>query len=80
MNLAEEIQVKVAAGAFEFSQHALDQSVQRRISVAELRKAISGCEVIEDYPDDKYGPSCLLLGVTVLGAHCMFSAAILPGL
>lgn len=67
MNLADGIRAKVAGGAFEFSQYALDQSVQRRISVAELREAIACCEVIEDYPDDKYGPSCLLLGVTVSG-------------
>jgi hypothetical protein len=24
-------------------------------------------EVIEDYPEDKYGPSCLILGFTVYG-------------
>jgi Domain of unknown function (DUF4258) len=53
MNLADGIRAKVASGAFEFSQHALDQSVQRRISVAELREVIACCEVIEDYPDHK---------------------------
>lgn len=74
MNLADGIRAKVAGGAFEFSQHALDQSVQRRISVAEVREVIACCEVIEDYPDDKYGPSCLVLGVTAsdrpLHVHC----------
>lgn len=25
------------------------------------------CEVIEDYPGDKYGPSCLILGFTKAG-------------
>jgi hypothetical protein len=33
-------------------------------------------EVIEDYPDDKYGPSCLILGVTAgarpLHIHCSY--------
>ncbi len=56
------------------AQHALDQSVQRRISVAEVREVIACCEVIEDCPDDKYGPSCLVLGVTASGrplhVHC----------
>jgi hypothetical protein len=33
-----------------------------------LTRAISGrCEIIEDYPDDKYGPSCLILGFTKAG-------------
>jgi hypothetical protein len=33
--------------------------------VAEVEDAIAGrSEVIEDYPEDKYGPSCLILGYT----------------
>lgn len=67
MGLVEDIQAKVAAGAFEFSQHALDQSLRRRIAVSELREAIASGELIEDYPNDKYGPSCLLLGWTAAG-------------
>jgi uncharacterized protein DUF4258 len=64
MALIEGIQEKVAAGAFEFSQHATDQSILRHISVQEIREAIVVGEVIEDYPNDKYGSSCLILGFT----------------
>jgi len=33
-----------------------------------VEEAISGGgEIIEDYPDDKYGPSCLILGFTNAG-------------
>ncbi len=64
MALIQGIREKVAAGTFEFSQHATDQSILRHISVQELREAIAVGEVIEDYPDDKYGPSCLILGFT----------------
>jgi len=67
MAMIEEIRTKVAAGQFEFSQQAVDQSIVRRISVAEIREAFSCAEVIEDYPDDKYGPSCLLLGFAKSG-------------
>ena len=53
---------------YEFSKHAVDQSIIRDISVAEVEDAIaSRNEVIEDYPDDKYGPSCLILGFTDAG-------------
>jgi hypothetical protein len=60
-----EIQNKILQRQYEFSKHAVDQSIIRDIRVAEMEEAISGrCEIIEDYPDDKYGPSCLILGFT----------------
>lgn len=67
MTLIEEIREKFRDGAFEYSQHVVDQSILRRISVSELREVVEGGEVIEDYPDDKYGPSCLILGFTGTG-------------
>ena len=65
MAIIDDIREKIADGQFEFSQHAVDQSIVRHISVQELREAIAVGEVIEDYPDDKYGPSCLVFGVTL---------------
>jgi hypothetical protein len=68
MSMLEEIQNKILQRQYEFSKHAVDQSIIRDISVAEMEEAISGrCEIIEDYPDDKYGPSCLILGFTKAG-------------
>ena len=61
----DDICDKIARGQFEFSQHAVDQSIIRHISVQELREAIAVGEVIEDYPDDKYGPGCLVFGLTL---------------
>ena len=63
--MIEQIHAKIASGQFEFSKHAVDQSIIRHISEQELREAISRAEIIEDYPDDKYGPSCLILGFTL---------------
>jgi hypothetical protein len=37
----------------------------RDISVIEIRESIANGEVIEDYPNDKYGPSCLIYGMTI---------------
>lgn len=64
MKILDGIRTKIENGQFEFSQHAVDQSIIRHISVQELREAIENSEVIEDYPNDKYGPSCLILGFT----------------
>jgi hypothetical protein len=65
MALIRDIRRKIAKRLYEFSKHAVDQSIIRDISVAELEEAIAGpSEVIEDYPEDKYGPSCLILGHT----------------
>ena len=65
--MIEEIRARVARGQFEFTQHAVDQSIIRRISVQELREAIAASEVVEVYPEDKYGPSCLVFGKTAAG-------------
>src|SRR5436189_6471393 len=62
MGLIEDIRSKIAVDQFEFSKHAVDQSIKRRIAVQEVRDAILSGEIIEDYPQDKYGPSCLILG------------------
>jgi hypothetical protein len=57
---------QLAAGEFEFSQHALRRMVERNISDQEIRSAGFGAVIVEDYPSDKYSPSCLLLGFTQL--------------
>ncbi len=68
MALLDDIRLKIATRQYEFSKHAVDQTILRAISVAELEEAISNrSEVIEDYPEDKYGPSCLILGFTAKG-------------
>ncbi len=64
----DEIRAKILRRQYEFSKHAVDQSVIRDTSVSEVEEAIIGsADVIEDYPEDKYGPSCLILGFTNTG-------------
>ncbi len=65
MQRLKAIQSKFLLDEFEFSKHAVDQSILRDISVTEIRETISVGVVIEDYPDDKYGPSCLIFGRTL---------------
>jgi len=70
----EAIRGKVSQGKFAFTQHAVDQSILRRISLEEFRQNVASDEVIENYPNDRYGPSCLVLGYTESGRplhiHC----------
>ena len=74
--MIEEIRQKVRQNQLEFSQHAVNQSILRQISVQELREAMEQSEIIEDYPADKYGASCLLLGFTLINRalhiHCSY--------
>ena len=64
MELIEGIRQKINENQFEFSGHAVDRMILRTISVSEVREAVQNGEIIEDYPQDKYGPSCLILGFT----------------
>jgi len=50
-----------------FTDHALRRLIQRGISDEEVYQAILVGMIIEEYPDDKYGPSCLIYGRTADG-------------
>ena len=67
MKTIEQIRNQLAAGEFEFSRHALRRAVERNIGEQEIRQAGMSASVIEEYPHDKYSPSCLLLGFTRTG-------------
>jgi len=47
--------------------HASDRAAQRGIISQEIEDAVLHGEIIEEYPEDKYGPSCLLLEHTGAG-------------
>lgn len=55
---------KRAAQRILYLPHALRQMLrpERMISAADVRKVLEEGEVIEDYPDDPRGQSCLMLG------------------
>jgi Domain of unknown function (DUF4258) len=62
-----QIQHQLQTGLFEFTRHAFKRAVERNISDLEIIESGANVTIIEDYPDDKYLPSCLLLGLTVAG-------------
>ena len=58
------IQSAVQQGRLFFTEHAIRQMAKHDIMDGEVREAILSGEIIEEYPEDKYGPSCLVYGHT----------------
>ena len=55
MSLIGEVQQRIQSEQFEFSKHAVDQSIIRRISVQEVREAVAAADLIEDGLDHRFG-------------------------
>ena len=64
MENIKPVQDKIKSGDYRFSAHALQNMIKRSIDRYEVEEAILRGEIIEEYPDDKYSPSCLIYGKT----------------
>ena len=62
--MIQNIKKRVKADNYRFTIHAFERCVERGISPEQVKSAILSGEIIEDYPNDKYGPSCLIYGAT----------------
>ena len=62
-------EIQARARDYQFTFHAGERMIERHISVAEVEQALLNGEpeVIEDYPEDIRGPSCLILGLAASG-------------
>jgi Domain of unknown function (DUF4258) len=58
----ETIQEKIAQGRYIISFTHTEKLRQRRIKAEDIEQAIKTGTIIEDYPEDRRGPSCLILG------------------
>lgn len=67
--MLEQVRDAIRRGDHRFPVHAQIRMAERRIFDGEVREAILGrmAEVIEEDPADKYGPSCLIYGITQPG-------------
>jgi hypothetical protein len=65
--MIEDIRKKVKAGDYRLTIHVFERCVERDILPDELKEVILSGEIIENYPEDKYGPSCLIWGITEIG-------------
>jgi hypothetical protein len=79
MKTIEEIRLDLQAGTFKLTDHALKRMVERNISAQEIKEAGTNAFVIEDYPSDKYSPSCLILGFTANGRSLHLQVTCQPG-
>ena len=57
-----KIKEKIKSGEYILSDHAQYERLEEDIDGKEIEEAINNGEVLEDYPNDKRGHSCLILG------------------
>jgi hypothetical protein len=57
----DEVCEAMAAGRVHVSEHAYDEAVADDVSILDVIDATPRGELIEDYPDDPRGRSCLVL-------------------
>ena len=58
----QEIKENIRRDEYEISFHAEKERYAEDITIYDLETAIHDGEILEDYPDDPRGPSCLILG------------------
>lgn len=76
MKTLEQVRNQLGSGAFRYSRHALKRVVERNVTDLEIRQAGEHATIIEEYPEDKYSPSCLLLGFTGTGRPLHFQVSL----
>jgi hypothetical protein len=74
----EAIQGKIKLGDYRFSDHAIKRMIERSIERTEVEQAINNGAIIEEYPDDKYSPSCLIYGQTLVKRDLHIQASLPP--
>ena len=73
-----EIRVKIEAGEYRFSDHSVKQMIKRSVDRFEIVESVSAGEIIEEYPEDKYSPSCLVYGKTKAGRNLHVQLSLPP--
>lgn len=61
------IKRKVQEGNYEYSAHAEEERQADKLMVSEIETALLEGEILEDYPNDPRGESCLVLGYGDVG-------------
>ena len=73
-----EVKAEITTGNYRFSDHAVKRMIRRYIDRMEVEEAVLTGEIIEEYPDDKYSPSCLIYGVSKAGRQLHVQLSLPP--
>lgn len=73
-----EIQSRIQEEAYRVSDHAIKRMIQKSIEQYEVVESIMSGEIIEEYPQDKYSPSCLIYGKTRAGRELHVQVSLPP--
>lgn len=65
--LLADIQTQAATRAVRVTDHAREEMEDEAITLAEVLEAIATGQIIENYPEHRCGPCCLLYGKTAQG-------------
>jgi len=65
----KDIKDRILNGEYEFRKHALERASSRGINPFEIKEALLEGEIIESYPDDPRGSSCLIYGKSRKGKN-----------
>lgn len=60
--LIEKIKREIKFGEYEISLHAEEERYSEDISLDDIESAILNGDILENYPNDPRGKSCLILG------------------
>ena len=60
--IIDQIRDNISKGLYDISRHAEEERRNDSIEVGEIKEALLTGKIIEDYPTDPRGHSCLILG------------------
>lgn len=61
LDILNNIKQNIVTGKWWFTNHALQKCDQRNIDIEKLIMSVVQAELVEEYPDDPRGHSCLIL-------------------
>ena len=74
----KEIQNRIRQRKYKFSDHSVKRMIKKNVTRQEVESTILTGEIIEEYPDDKYSPSCLVYGKTKSGRDLHIQVSLPP--